>query len=77
MREGDKEAKGRTGPALLLLAGRKLADGARVAVQAALHADEAKTAGPVLGWWGIRLVVVAAGHGQLLNERQQNATRLT
>ena len=77
MRGEEREDKGLTGPALRFLAGRELADGARVAVQAALHANEAKTAGPVLGWWGIRLVVVTVNHGQLLNERQENANRLT
>ncbi len=60
-----------TGPALLFLAGCELADGAGVAVQAALHADEAKAAGSVLRWWCVRLVVVTASdHGQRLNERR-------
>lgn len=35
-----------------------MADGARVAVQAALHADEAKTAGPVLRRRCVGLIVV-------------------
>ncbi len=68
MSGGDSEEGRLTGPALLFLTGRELADGARVAVQAALHADETEATSSVLGWWCIGLVVVTAYAIQHLNE---------